>query len=100
MVLPECTNTHCAGLSKQCQACLLQLLLVLLVVYAIVVMAALSFVMMLLVHRAATSRLRLFSIFTALPRPTVVALASKSVTVTGGRLFTKIVTRSLLLCSL
>lgn len=71
-------------LNKKYQACLLQLVLVLLVVYAIVIMAALTFVMMFLVRRAATSRLRLFSIFTALPRPTVLALASKSISVTGG----------------
>ena len=61
----------------------LQLLLVLLVVYAIVIMSALTLVMMLLVRRAATSRLRLFSIFTALPRPTIMALASQSIDVSG-----------------
>ena len=61
----------------------MQLLLVLLVVYAIAIMAALSFLMMFLVRRAAKSRLRLFSIFTALPRPTVMALASQSISVTG-----------------
>ena len=61
----------------------LQLLLVLLVVYAIVIMSALTLVMMLLVRRAATSRLRLFSIFPALPRPTVMALASQSIDVSG-----------------
>ena len=60
-----------------------QLLLVLLVVYAIVIMAALSFLFMFLVRRAAKSRLRLFSIFTSLPRPTVMALASQSISVTG-----------------
>lgn len=88
MLLPKSTkHTVCPALSKQCQVCLLQLLLVLLVVYAVVIMAALSLVMMLLVNRAATSRLRLFSIFTALPRPTVMALASKSVSVTGGKAF-------------
>ena len=61
----------------------LQLLLVLLVAYAIVIMSALTLVMMLLVRRAAKSRLRLFSIFTALPRPTIMALASQSIDVSG-----------------
>lgn len=65
----------------------LQLLLVLLVVYAIVIMAALTLVMMLLVRRAATSCLRLFSIFTALPRPSVMALASQSIDVSGIEFF-------------
>ncbi len=61
----------------------LQFILVLLVVYAIVIMATLIVLMMLLVRRAAKSRLRLFSIFVALPRPTVMALADKSISVSG-----------------
>lgn len=60
-----------------------QLVLVLLVAYAIVVMSALTLAMMFSVRRAAKSRLRLFSIFIALPRPTVMALASQSITVSG-----------------
>ena len=79
-----CVYIHVATLIQQCHQCVLQLVLVLLVVYAIVIMMALTFVMMFLVRRAATSRLRLFSIFTALPRPTILALASQSISVAGG----------------
>ena len=61
----------------------MQLILVLLVVYALVLMPIMSVVMMFLVRRAAQSRLRLFSIFISLPRPTIMALASKSISVTG-----------------
>lgn len=61
----------------------MQLILVLLVVYALVLMPIMSVVMMFLVRRAAQSRLRLFSIFMSLPRPTIMALASKSISVTG-----------------
>ena len=61
----------------------MQLILVLLVVYALVLMPFMSLVMMGLVRRAAQSRLRLFSVFMQLPRPTIMALASKSITVTG-----------------
>lgn len=61
----------------------MQLILVLLIVYGLVLMPIMSGVMMLLVRRAAQSRLRLFSIFMALPRPTVMALANKSINVSG-----------------
>ena len=62
---------------------LLQLVLVLLFVYGVGIMTVLTVVMMYLVRRAAKSRLRLFSIFTALPRPTVMALANRSIAVSG-----------------
>ena len=62
---------------------LLQLVLVLLFVYGVGIMAALTAVMMYLVRRAAKSRLRLFSVFTSLPRPTVMALANRSIAVSG-----------------